>query len=113
MKVNSRFMKENEASTMPGGMPAPEGAFNVCGILVHVANGRMEEVTTNLSVMPGVEIHAEAADGRLVITVEDTETELAANTMVLVNRADGVINSSLVYHQFESQDSLELEDVSS
>jgi len=112
VKVNSRFIKEDEASTMPGGLPAPKGAFNVCGILVHVAEGRMDEVCANLKTMPGVEIHTEADHGRLVITVEDTETDLAANTMVLVNRADGVINSSLVYHQFESQDSLELEDVS-
>jgi periplasmic nitrate reductase NapD len=112
VKVNSRFGIDNEASSMPGGLPAPKGAFNVCGVLVHVARGRMSEVTQNLSAMPGVEIHAEAPDGRLVITVEDTETELAANTMVLVNRANGVMNSSLVYHQFESHDSLELEDVS-
>jgi len=114
LKVNSRFTTEGfEEATLPGAMPSAEKPFNVCGLLAHVAAGQMDAVRTQLNELPGVEIHAETEDGRLVITIEDTEENLAADMITQVDRVKGVMNSSLVYHQFESQDSLELEEVSS
>lgn len=114
MKVNSRFLTEGkQAATLPGAMPAAEKPFNVCGLLAHVAQGKMDSVLKALDELNGVEVHAETEDGRLVVTVEDTEELLAADMITKIDRIDGVINSSLVYHQFESLDSLEEEEVSS
>ncbi len=114
MKVNSRFTIEGQqAATLPGAMPSAEKPFNVCGLLAHVAKGKMESVRAALDELDGVDVHAETEDGRLVVTIEDTEECLAADMITNVDRVPGVMNSSLVYHQFESQDSLELEEVSS
>ncbi|WP_417822166.1 chaperone NapD [Terasakiella sp.] len=114
MKVNSRFLSEDqELATVPGALPSPEKPFNVCGLLAHVAEGQMAAVRAALDELDGVEVHAETEDGRLVITIEDTEDCLAAEMITKVDRTPGVMNSSLVYHQFESQDSLETEGVSS
>jgi len=114
LKVNSRFLsEEQELATVPGALPSPEKPFNVCGLLAHVADGQMDSVRDALSELSGVEVHAETEDGRLVITIEDTEDCLAADMITKVDRVPGVMNSSLVYHQFESQDSLEMEEVSS
>jgi len=114
VKVNSRFLTEGqERATLPGALPSQEKPFNVCGLLAHVAEGKMAEVRTTLDSFDGVEIHAETEDGRLVITIEDSEDVLAAERITEIDRLAGVINSSLVYHQFESQDKLELEEVSS
>lgn len=114
MKVNSRFTIEGQqAATLPGALPALEKPFNVCGMIVHVAEGQMENVLASLDEKDGVEVHTETEDGRLIVTIEDTEECLAADMITQVDRVKGVLNSSLVYHQFESQDSLELEEVSS
>ncbi|WP_135075331.1 chaperone NapD [Terasakiella sp. SH-1] len=114
MKVNSRFLAEGqEQATLPGALPSAEKPFNVCGLLAHVADGQMDSVRAALNELAGVEIHAETEDGRLVITIEDSEDCLAADMITNVDRTPGVMNSSLVYHQFESQDSLEMEEVSS
>jgi len=114
LKVNSRFLSEGkELATVPGALPSPDKPFNVCGLIAHVAEGRMNEVLDTLNKLDGVEVHAESEDGRLVIVIEDTEECLAADMITQVDRISGVLNSSLVYHQFESQDSLEMEEVSS
>ena len=47
--------------------------------------------------MPGVDVHG-ADDGRIIVTVEDTEDATAADTMMTFNDVDGVINTVLVYH---------------
>lgn len=114
MKVTSRFLtEEQQAATLPGAMPAAEKPFNVCGLLAHVAEGKMESVRATLDKMQGVDVHAETEDGRLVITIEDTKEILAAERITEIDRLSGVMNSSLVYHQFESLDSLEEEEISS
>ncbi|MDV7338288.1 chaperone NapD [Terasakiella sp. A23] len=114
MKVNSRFLaEEQQLATLPGAMPSAPKPFNICGLIAHVADGRMGDVRAKLDAFAGVEVHAETEDGRLVITIEDTEEVLAAERITEVDRLPGVLNSSLVYHQFESHDKLELEEVSS
>ncbi|WP_051610216.1 chaperone NapD [Terasakiella pusilla] len=100
-------------ATLPGALSSAEKPFNVCGLLAHVAAGKREEVRAQLNAFEGVEVHAETEDGRLVITIEDTEEMLCADRITIIDRLPGVMNSSLVYHQFESQDKLELEEVSS
>lgn len=114
MKINSRFVTEDqEQATLPGALPSQEKPFNVCGLLVHASIDRIEHVKKALHELAGVEVHAVTDDGRLVVTIEDSEEMLAAEMITKVDRLDGVLNSSLVYHQFENQDSLELEGVSS
>lgn len=114
MKVNSRFyVEDQQQATLPGALASAQKPFNVCGLLAHVAEGKRVEVLGRLNAFDGVEVHAETEDGRMVITIEDTEEMLAADRITVIDRLPGVINSSLVYHQFESQDKLELEEVSS
>jgi nitrate reductase NapD len=74
---------------------------NICGVIVHVAPGRSEDVSRTLAAMPGVEVHAGAGDGRLVITVEDTSEITAAQGLLAVNALPGVVNAALVYHHYE------------
>ena len=49
----------------------------------------------------GVEVHAEAEDGRFVVVVEDTADRLASETIMDLHQIPGVISLSLTYHHFE------------
>lgn len=100
-------------ATLPGALASAEKPFNVCGLLAHVADDKRDDVRVQLNAFEGVEVHAETDDGRMVITIEDTEEMLCTDRITIIDRLPGVMNSSLVYHQFESQDKLELEEVSS
>lgn len=74
---------------------APEE--NVCGVLVHVVPERSAEIASELAKLPGVEIHASAENGRLIVTIEDAAGEWAGATLTRIPTIDGVIAASLVY----------------
>ena len=76
-------------------------SFNVCGVLVHIDKQRKDAVLASLTQIPGLEIHNEAENSRLVVTVEDTESSKAINGLSAIHTTPGVIAAALVYHQFE------------
>jgi len=95
MRVN-RFVRE-EAARPPAGL-------NICGVLVHVQPERREAARCGLLALPGVEIHQEAEDGRLVITIEDADGAPAAFTLSKLHEIEGVASAALVYHHCETDD---------
>ncbi|GAB6054483.1 hypothetical protein JCM17960_33030 [Magnetospira thiophila] len=116
MKV-SRFIDEEVAAQAPhvtGRDYGPEGpVVNVCGVLLHAAAGQSVAVTQMLKDLPGVEIHVASPDDRFVLTVEDTEDCMASECLAALAEMPGVMNASLVYHHFESKDSMEREETPS
>lgn len=72
--------------------------MNLCSVVVHVRPEKMAAVGKNLEALPGVEIHGGAEEGKLIITVEDTETASAGDTMMGFSAIDGVISATLIYH---------------
>ncbi len=80
-----------------GDVPS-SGLVNICGVLVHVRADRCDEVSRRLADLPGVEVHHAEPDGRLVVTVEDTQTTAAGEVMHRFYDVDGVMSAALVYH---------------
>lgn len=75
--------------------------MNITGVLVHAHPDRQAAVRDRLAALPGVEVHASAPGGRLVVTVEDVAEARAADTLLAVHRLPGVVSAALVYHHFE------------
>ncbi|WP_424831488.1 chaperone NapD [Ruegeria sp.] len=75
--------------------------MNICGCLVHVAPDKSETARAAMVGTNGVELHAEAEDGRFVVVVEDTAERLASETIMDLHQIPGVISLSLTYHHFE------------
>jgi len=75
--------------------------MNICGCLVHVTPERLCPARAAMEAMSGVEVHAEAEDGRLVVVVEDTEAAFASDTIMALHHVPGVISLTLNYHHFE------------
>lgn len=73
---------------------------NICGCLIHAAPGTTPRVTEALSAIPGVDVHVEHG-GRIVVTVEDTETATAADRIMEMHQIPGVLTVTLTYHHFE------------
>lgn len=81
--------------------------FNICGVLVMVRPDAREAVEQRLTRLPGVEVHAGDADGRLVVTVEDTSEANCTETISALTDIDGVLATSLVYHEIATEESLQ------
>jgi nitrate reductase NapD len=76
----------------------PRAGANICGVLVHVHPGRMEEVRQAVAGLPGTEVHHVTDDGRLIVTVEDTAECWASDTLAEISGVPGVITAALAYH---------------
>ena len=75
--------------------------MNICGCLVHVAKGAVQEARVAMEATPGVEVHAQTDDGRLVVVVEDTDEAFASDIIMGLHQIPGVISLTLNYHHFE------------
>jgi nitrate reductase NapD len=77
--------------------------MNIAGVVIHARPEKLAGVEAQLIELPGVEVHATADDGRMVVTVEDEAPRLADTVMGLHN-VDGVLSASLIYHHFEESE---------
>ena len=71
--------------------------FDIASAVVHAIPGQRDAVHAQLQNLPGVEIHAETADGRFIVTVEDTGTARASDTVIQLHRLEGVIAAAMIY----------------
>ena len=71
--------------------------MNISSAIVYAAPQGLAAVRAHLASLPGVEIHAETPDGRFVITVEDSTSRRAADTIVHLHQLDGVHYAAMVY----------------
>ena len=71
--------------------------MNISSVILRARPDKLAGVRQSLAAMPGVEIHADGNDGRLVLTLEDSGGESSAENFVKLHCLDGVIGASLVY----------------
>jgi nitrate reductase NapD len=78
--------------------------MNITGVLLQVNPGRMDEVRAALDRFAGVEVHMVTEDGRLIVTVEEEDSQ--GGTVLALHRLEGVLAASVTYHYFgpESED---------
>ncbi len=72
--------------------------MNLCSLIVHTRPNRGPEVERALNAIPGVEVHGGVEEGKLIVTVEDTEQAFASDTMMSFNDIEGVVSTTLIYH---------------
>ncbi len=84
--------------------------MNISSAIVHVVPQRLEEVRQTLLAMPGVEIHAESAEGKLIVVLEDDDLKAAADKYVALHGIAGVASVAMVY-QYSDEESEETEEV--
>ena len=78
--------------------------IEVCGVLVHARPERVADVQQVLETMDGVEVYTVTDQGRMVITLENTdENSRLSQGLAEVNRIDGVLAASLVYEHSEAE----------
>jgi nitrate reductase NapD len=78
--------------------------MNISSAIVHVVPARLDEACAALAGMRGVEIHARSPLGKVVVTLEDDDTESAANSYVALHGIPGVASVAMVY-QYSDEES--------
>jgi periplasmic nitrate reductase NapD len=75
--------------------------MNICGCLVHATGETADAVRSSVEALEGAEVHGASDDGRLVVVVEDTQTQTAADKIMAMHQIPGVISVTITYHHFE------------
>ena len=74
---------------------------HISSMVVHVVPQQLSRVRDAIEKLPGAEIYAESAEGKMVVVLEtDDQTQIAA-VIEKINDLDQVLNTALVYHQIE------------
>ncbi len=74
--------------------------YSVCGVLVQTQPSLIQEVSGHLEQMDGVDVHASAAEGKLVVTVEsDKDSTNIIDRLTALQQIPGILSASLVYSQ--------------
>lgn len=69
----------------------------IASVLLRVNPPRLAEVRAALARMPGLEVHAVADDGRVVVVIEDAPGAPAPETCRRLHAVDGVLSAFLAY----------------
>lgn len=71
--------------------------MNISSVILRARPEKLPGLRNGLQAMPGVEIHADGNDGRLILTIEDVEGYAPPDVFLKLGELDGVISASLVY----------------
>jgi len=71
--------------------------MNIASLVVHTRPEHGARTAQRLLELPGVEIHASTAEGRLVVTVEDDDGHAAAETLNRIHSLEGVLSAALTF----------------
>jgi nitrate reductase NapD len=82
-------------------MKVSEGV-NISSLILGVLPADAEKVAAQLRLLAGVEVHAVAEDGRMIVSIETASEGATVEIFEEIRRLPGVLSASLVYHQYES-----------
>jgi nitrate reductase NapD len=84
--------------------------MNISSAILYIAPERLDEACEALFRISGVEIHARSPEGKVVVTLEDDDTNSAADKYVALHGVPGVASVAMVY-QFSGDESVDTEEV--
>jgi len=82
--------------------------MNISSVVVYAEPPALHAVFALMATLPGVQMHAQTPDGKLVVTIEAEDAATAANIYEAIERTSGVLSVALVFQQTESNPDQEL-----
>ncbi len=78
--------------------------MNISGIFVQTTPVQLEAVKARLLALPGVEVHGEEEDGRLVVVIDEPSDRPSGEALMKIQNVEGVLSASLVYQHIENDE---------
>ena len=80
---------------------------HITSLLVHADPGHADELTVTLGTIAEVDVHTADQSGKLVLLVETQSLGRVTELIEQINAMDGVVGTTLVYHQIEDSEALD------
>ncbi len=81
--------------------------FHISSLVVYGKVGMLKAISTAIVGLPGAEVHASDAAGKLIVTLETASESEISKRIDAIRALDGVFAASLVYHQVEDANTKE------
>lgn len=88
---------------------APLDQVHIASLVVHALPDRAGAVAGAIGSLPGAQVHAATAAGKLVVTLEADSDGAMLDAIGAIQRLDGVMTAALVYQCAESRAAMEQE----
>ncbi len=75
--------------------------IHISSLVVHARPEGMESIETTIGSLGGAEVHGASAQGKLVVTLETISEGEMLTQIDAINRIEGVLSVSLIYHQVD------------
>ncbi|PKO85578.1 MAG: glutamate synthase [Betaproteobacteria bacterium HGW-Betaproteobacteria-12] len=76
--------------------------MHISSVIVGALPEQAVDVQGALAALSGVEVHAVADDGRMIVSIESTGDDATLSHFETIRQLPGVLSASLVYHQYET-----------
>jgi nitrate reductase NapD len=73
--------------------------LHIASLLVHCRPEWLAAVKANLQLLPGLELHQETTNGKLVVVLEAEHESRILAAIDHIQQLPGVLNAALIYHE--------------
>ncbi|WP_407330386.1 chaperone NapD [Enterovibrio sp. 27052020O] len=77
--------------------------YHVSSLVVHAAADQTEQVKAKIEMLPGTEVPATNATGKLVVVIEGENRGELLDIFEQIKALPGVLAATLVFHQVENE----------
>lgn len=82
------------------------GLVHISSLIVHARPERLECLRASIGGLPGCEIHAVDARGKLVVVLETESTHAVREALDRIQELAGVLAVNMVYHHAEAMETM-------
>jgi len=79
--------------------------LHVSSLIVHIRPDKLQQIEISINLLAGAELITMSPIGKAVVVLEAPNQGVIMEVIDKINALDGVINTGLVYHEFEKLDS--------
>ncbi|WP_413699211.1 chaperone NapD [Psychromonas sp. KJ10-10] len=77
--------------------------LHVSSLIVHVNIKKVDSIQASINLLNGAEVITISPEGKAIVVLEAPNQKQIMDVIDNINEIDGVINTGLVYHEFEKQ----------
>ncbi|PKF60681.1 sorbose reductase [Psychromonas sp. psych-6C06] len=75
--------------------------LHVSSLIVHVNIEKADKIKASINLLDGAEVITISPQGKAIVVLEAANQRIIMEVIDAINELDGVINTGLVYHEFE------------
>jgi nitrate reductase NapD len=80
--------------------------LHISSLVVHSTPKRLRQVEQAIAGIPGAQVHASSAAGKMIVTLEASTLDEMSTKVAGIQHTDGVLSAALVYQCVDSLDAM-------